>query len=65
MKKMVIGVASQQAIRARALAIARGDHQPRPNEPKMWFTSMRSLAEVLSGDSRGLLRVIRSRSPIH
>ena len=30
-----IGVAFQQAIRARALAIARGDHQPRPNEPKM------------------------------
>jgi len=26
MKKLVIGVASQQAIRARALAIARDDH---------------------------------------
>jgi hypothetical protein len=35
MKKLVIGIASQQAIRARALAIARGDHQPRPNEPKI------------------------------
>ncbi len=46
MKKLVIGIASQQAIRARALAIARGDHQPRSNEPKIWFTSMRSLAEI-------------------
>jgi Predicted transcriptional regulator len=63
MKKMVIGVASQQAIRARALAIARGDHQPRPNEPKIWFTSMRSLAEVLSDDNRALLRVIREQKP--
>ncbi len=52
MKKLVIGIASQQAIRARALAIAHGDHQLRPNEPKIWFASMRSLAEVLSDDNR-------------
>lgn len=63
MKKMVIGIASQQAIRARVLAIARGDHQPCPNEPKIWFTSMRSLAEVLSDDNRALLRVIREQKP--
>ncbi|HEY0197930.1 MAG TPA: MarR family transcriptional regulator [Rhodanobacter sp.] len=63
MKKMVIGIASQQAIRARALSIARGEHQPRPNEPKTWFTSMRSLAEVLSDDNRALLRVIRELKP--
>ena len=63
MKKLVIGIASQQAIRARALAIARGDHQPRPSEPKIWFTSMRSLAEVLSDDNRALLRVIREQKP--
>ena len=63
MKKMVIGIASQQAIRARALAIARGAHHPRPNEPKVWFTSMRSLAEVLSDDNRALLRVIREQKP--
>ena len=63
MKKMVIGIATQHVIRARALAIARGDHQPRPNEPKIWFTSMRSLAEVLSDDNRALLRVIREQKP--
>jgi len=62
-KKMIIGIASQQDIRARALAIARGDHQPRAGEPKIWFTSMRSLAEVLSDDNRALLRVIREHKP--
>lgn len=61
MKKMIIGIASQQAIRARALAVARGDHQLRPDEPRIWFTSMRSLAEVLSDDNRALLRVIREQ----
>jgi predicted transcriptional regulator len=63
MKKMIIGIASQQDIRARALAIARGDHRPRTGEPKIWFTSMRSLAEVLSDDNRALLRVIREQKP--
>lgn len=63
MKKMIIGIASQQAIRARAMAIANGDYQPRSDEPKIWFTSMRSLAEVLSDDNRALLRVIREQKP--
>ena len=63
MKKMIIGIASQQDIRARALAIARGDHRPRAGWPKIWFTSMRSLAEVLSDENRALLRVIREHEP--
>ena len=62
MKKMIIGLASRQAIRTRALAVARGEHQPRHDGPKIWFTSMRSLAEVLSDDNRALLRLIRDRS---
>ena len=63
MKKMTIGIASQKDIRARALAIARGDHVPAASEPKVWFTSMRSLAEVLSDDNRALLRMIREQKP--
>jgi predicted transcriptional regulator len=63
MKKVIVGIASQQDIRARALAIARGDHRPGAGEPKIWFTSMRSLAEVLSDDNRALLRVIREQKP--
>lgn len=45
------------------LAIARGDYKPKPSEPKIWFTSMRSLAEVLSDDNRALLRVIKDMQP--
>lgn len=63
MKKIVIGIASQDAIRARARAIARGEHKPSPDEPKIWFTSMRSLAEVLSDDNRALLKLIRDEKP--
>lgn len=63
MKKAVIGVATQEAIRDRALAIARGQRKPAAGEPKIWFTSMRSLAEVLSDDNRALLKLIREQKP--
>ena len=65
MKKIVIviGIAQQDAIRARACAIARGEYKPATDEPKVWFTSMRSLAEVLSDDNRALLKLIRQEKP--
>jgi len=62
-KEIVIGIMPQEKIRERVLAIARGDYKPKTGEPKVWFTSMRSLAEVLSDDNRALLRVITETKP--
>ena len=63
MKTIKIGIMPQEQIRARVLAIARGEIKPRPSDPKIWFTSMRSLAEVLSDDNRALLNIIRETKP--
>jgi predicted transcriptional regulator len=63
MKPIVIGVMPQHEIRARTLAIARGEYKPKPGEPKIWFTSMKSVAEVLSDQNRALLRTIRQTNP--
>lgn len=63
MKAIVIGIMPQEAIRARVLAITRGEYRPKPDEPKVWFTSMKSLAEVLSDENRALLRVITETQP--
>ncbi|NLX16799.1 MAG: transcriptional regulator [Ramlibacter sp.] len=63
MKAVVIGILSQERMRERVLAIARGEYKPRPGEPKVWFTSMRSLAEVLSDENRALLQVIQQSKP--
>ena len=63
MKAIVIGIMPQEQIRARMLAIARGEHKPKPGEPKVWFTSMKSLAEVLSDENRALLKVIAESKP--
>lgn len=63
MKSIVIGIMPQEQIRKRVLAIARGDYKPKSGDPKIWFTSMKSLAEVLSDDNRALLRVIAETTP--
>lgn len=63
MKVVKIGIAPQEKIRERVLAIARGDLKPKPSDPKIWFTSMRSLSQVLSDENRALLEVIRTSRP--
>ena len=56
MKKIVIGIMPQDKIRKRVLAIARGEHKPGRNEPKIWFPSMKSVAEVLSNKNSAILK---------
>ena len=63
MKKIVIGIQSQEKIRKRMLAIAKGDYKPKRGEPKVWFTSMKSMAEVLSDKNRALLHAIVDTKP--
>jgi len=45
MKSIAIGIMPQEQIRRRMLAIASGKYQPKRGEPKVWLTSMMSLAE--------------------
>ena len=63
MKAIVIGIMPQEKIRERILSIARGEYKPKSSEPKIWFSSMRSLAEVLSDENRALLQVIMDTKP--
>ena len=60
MKMIKVGIASQEEIRERILAIAKGEFKPKPSDPRIWFTSMRSLSQVLSDENRALLDVIRT-----
>jgi len=63
MRKIVIGIMTQDKIRKRILAIARGEYKPKRNEPKVWFPSMKSVAEVLSDNNRALLKMIAEIQP--
>ena len=63
MKTITIGILPQDQLRQRMLAVARGEVKVKAGDPKVWFTSMRSLAEVLSDENRALLRTIWQSKP--
>jgi predicted transcriptional regulator len=63
MKTLRIGIASYEEMKARTLAIARGDLKPKPGDPKVWFTSADSFARILSDKNRALLATIRETQP--
>jgi predicted transcriptional regulator len=63
MKIIKIGIAPQEKIRERALAIVRGDIKPIPSDPKIWFTSVDSLSRVVRDENRVLWDVVCSTLP--
>lgn len=58
-----VGIMPYRDLKARTLAIARGELKSSPEEPKVWFTSLKSLASVLSEDNQALLQAIREHHP--
>ena len=60
MKTLKIGIASYDRMKARTIAIARGELKPARDEPMVWFTSIESFAKVLSSRNRELLATIES-----
>ena len=63
MKTLKIGIAGYDRMKARTMAIARGEHKPARGEPTVWFTSIESFAKVLSGRNRELLETIAREKP--
>lgn len=54
-----IGIASEDEIRERVLAIAGGKLKPKTDDPKVWVRSRRELAALLSDENAALLDAIR------
>ncbi|ANA41845.1 transcriptional regulator (plasmid) [Geobacter anodireducens] len=62
-KVMKVGIMSRDEYRERTLAIARGEYKPKRGEPKIWFESIQSMAQVLSSENQELLRIIVEQKP--
>ena len=62
-KILNIGIASAEAYKTRTMAIARGELKPSAQSPKVWFTSIDSVAKVLSDRNRELLALIAAEKP--
>jgi predicted transcriptional regulator len=58
-----IGIMSQDKIRQRTIAIAKGEYKPKRTDPKIWFPSIKALSEVLSDKNRELLKMIVEQQP--
>lgn len=58
-----VGILSRAEYVQRTLAMVRGERKPAQNEPKIWFESLKSLAQVLSEQNQMLLGLIERRQP--
>jgi predicted transcriptional regulator len=58
-----IGIMSKEVYQKRTLSIARGTHKTATTEPKVWLTSLDSLAKLLFPKNKTLLEFIRDRRP--
>ena len=63
MKTVYVGIMTKEAYKQRTIAIARGEYKPKKNEPKIWFESLKSMAQVLSNENRQLLKTILDKKP--
>ncbi|HAT5028063.1 TPA: MarR family transcriptional regulator, partial [Legionella pneumophila] len=63
MKKLQVGIMSRNKFQSRAIEIACGRYKPKKNEPKIWFSSIESLSEVLNENNMRLLKIIDEQKP--
>jgi len=62
-KTIRVGIMPLERVRDYTLAIANGKYKRKPTEPRIWFTSIKSFAGVLSDENRELLRIIHGNKP--
>ena len=63
MKTLKVGIASYKEMKARTIAIAKGEIKPKSSDPKVWFISPESFARLLSNRNRALLAQIAVTHP--
>lgn len=58
-----IGIISKEDYKQRSIAIAKGEYRPNGNDPKIWFESLQSMAQVLNSENQRLLQLIMDEHP--
>lgn len=54
---------SREDYKKRTMAIARGEYRPKKGEPKVWFETLQSMAQILSSENQQLLKIIKEKNP--
>ena len=63
MKTIRVGIMPLEQYRKRTISIAKGEYIPKKDEPKVWFESVKSMAQILSNENQNLLQVIIDNHP--
>ncbi len=62
-KVLKVGIMSREDYKKRTIAISRGEYKLKQSEPKIWFESLQSMAQVLSNENQQLLKIIKEQKP--
>ncbi len=62
-KTIRVGIMPLERVRDYTVAIANGTYKRKSTEPRIWFTSIKSFAAVLSDENRELLQIIHDNKP--
>ncbi|MBU1659534.1 transcriptional regulator [bacterium] len=63
MKTIRVGIMPLSEYKKRTIAIAKGEYKVKAGEPKVWFESVKSMAQILSSENQELLKVILINHP--
>lgn len=63
MKTIRVGIMPMEQYKKRTMDIAKGLYKPKKDEPKVWFESIKSMAQILSNENQELLQVILDNNP--
>lgn len=61
--KLSVGIIARENYKIRTISIAQGKYIPRKEEPKIWFESIQSMAQVLSSENQKLFALIVENKP--
>ena len=62
-KVLNVGIMAKEDYKKRTIAIARGAYKLKQGEPKIWFESLQSMAQVLSNENQQMLKIIQEQKP--
>ena len=62
-KILYVGIMNKADYIKRTISIAKGEYKPKADEPKVWFESIKSLAQILSNENQELLKIIDDKHP--
>lgn len=58
MNQLNVGIASYEEMKSWTLDVAAGRVKPDPDGPKLWFTTIKAVANLLTDENLRLLKII-------